>query len=233
MTTLLLIRHGRTTANSSGVLAGWTAGVQLDDVGRDQADRLSERLAGLPLAAAISSPLERCVETAQRGLTDSHPSLEIDERMGECRYGDWTGRALKDLAKDPLWKVVQSHPSAVLFPGEGGESLREVQTRAVTAVREHNARLGPDAVYAMFSHGDVIKAVLADALGLHLDLFQRIVVDPCSVSVVHFTEQRPFVERMNDRAGDLSVLTPPKKKSRQRRSAASDAAVGGGSGERG
>ena len=144
------------------------------------------------------------------------------------RYGDWSGAELKKLAKDPLWKVVQSHPSAMTFPGEGGEAMRDMQTRAVAAVREWNARLDDDAVYAVVSHGDVIKAVLADALGMHLDQFQRIVVDPASVSVVTYTPLRPFVVRVNDVGSDLGFLAPAKRRSRSRRPF--DAAVGGGSG---
>ncbi len=105
------------------------------------------------------------------------------------RYGDWTGGELKKLAKDPLWKVVQAHPSAMTFPGEGGEAMRDMQTRAVDAVREWNQRHGPDAVYVVVSHGDVIKAVLADALGMHLDQFQRIEVDPCVGQRRHATRR--------------------------------------------
>ena len=156
----------------------------------------------------------------------------LDERVGEVRYGDWSGEKLSKLAKDPLWKVVQSHPSAMTFPGDGGEAMRDMQTRAVTAVREWNANLGDDAVYAVVSHGDIIKAVLADALGMHLDQFQRLVADPASVSIVTYTTLRPFVVRANDAGGDLSFLAPKRKRSRRRKpsSSASDAAVGGGAG---
>lgn len=232
MTTVLLVRHGRTTANSSGVLAGWTAGVSLDDTGRTQAAALAARLAPVPLSALVQSPLERCVETADVLLAD-RPDVprHTDDRVGECRYGDWSGMELKKLAKDPLWKVVQAHPSGAVFPGPEGESMRGMQQRAVDAVRDWNARLGDDAVYAVVSHADVIKAVLADALGLHLDEFQRIVVDPASVSVVTYTPLRPFVGRVNDTGGDLSALAPPKRKGRgRRRPAGSDAVVGGGAG---
>lgn len=232
MATVLLVRHGRTKANADGVLAGWTPGVVLDERGIEQAERVARRLAPVPLAALVASPLERTQQTAdaigaaQSGPVDRH----VDERLAECRYGDWTGRPLKDLARDPLWKVVQGHPSAVTFPGEGGESMTAMQNRAVTAVREWNERLGESAVYAMVSHGDVIKAILADALGMHLDQFQRISVDPCSVSVVTYTQLRPFVVRMNDAGSDLSHLAAPPK-GRRRRSRSSDAAVGGGSGQ--
>ncbi|MEU2349602.1 histidine phosphatase family protein [Modestobacter sp. NPDC049651] len=229
MTTVILLRHGRTTANAAGVLAGWTPGVQLDDAGQAQARAVAERLAPVPLAAVVSSPLERCQQTAGAVVAGRELELQTDDRLGEARYGDWTGRPIKELAKEPLWKVVQQHPSAAVFPGPEGEGLAQTQARAVAAVREWNAKLGPDAVWVACSHGDVIKAVLADALGQHLDQFQRIVVDPASISVVTYTDTRPFVMRVNDSGGDVSALIPPKKK-RTRRKASSDAVVGGGAG---
>ncbi|HEX8002715.1 MAG TPA: histidine phosphatase family protein [Mycobacteriales bacterium] len=221
MTTLLLVRHGLTHLTGP-VLAGWTPDLHLDERGREQARALGERLAPVPFAAVVSSPLDRCRETA---AALGRP-VEVDDRLGECRYGDWTGQELKRLAKDPLWRQVQAHPSAVRFPN--GESLREVSARAVECVRDWNARLGPDATWVAVSHGDVIKAVVADALGLHLDHFQRIVVDPCSVTVVRYTELRPFVVRLNDVGGSVADLLPPKK--RARRKPSSDAPVGGGAG---
>jgi probable phosphomutase (TIGR03848 family) len=242
--TLVLVRHGRTTANVAGTLAGWTPGVHLDDRGRDQAAQVAERLAALPLARVVTSPLERCQETAQ-AITDvagpparkggpptARPTATVDERWGECRYGDWTGQSLRTLAKDPLWRVVQAHASAVTFPG--GESLRAVQARAVDAARETNAAVaeehGDGAVWVAVSHGDVIKALLADALGMHLDEFQRIVVDPASVSVVRYTDLRPFVLRVNDTGGGLAGLAPARTTRRRKGAAGSDAAVGGGAG---
>jgi probable phosphomutase (TIGR03848 family) len=227
MTTVLLVRHGLTEANGSGILAGWTAGVGLAEKGREQVTALNQRLAKLPIAAVISSPLERCQQTAA-AIAEGHEALtvETDERLGECRYGDWEGQSLKVLAKDPLWKVVQNHPSAAQFPG--GEALRDTQARSVEAIRAHNAALG-DVTWVAVSHGDVIKAILADALGMHLDMFQRIQVDPASVSVVRYTELRPFVLRMNDTGGSVADLIPPKRRSRQRK-ASSDAVVGGGAG---
>jgi probable phosphomutase (TIGR03848 family) len=240
MTTLLLVRHGRTQANASGVLAGWTPGISLDETGVAQASTLASRLAPIPVAAVVTSPLERCQETAtallssREGLTAS-----IDERIAECRYGDWTGRKISELTKDPLWKVVQQHASAARFPGPDGESILDMQHRAVESVREWNVQLGPDAVWIAVSHADVIKAILADALGQHLDTFQRIQIDPCSLSVVRYTTLRPFVLRVNDTGGGVDGLIPPKR-GRRRRSAAgagaaaaiadSDAVVGGGAG---
>jgi probable phosphomutase (TIGR03848 family) len=224
VTTVLLVRHGLTDANTGGVLAGWTPGVHLAPKGEDQVRNLATRLAGVPVTAIVSSPLERCQETAAALLEGrENVVVETDDRLGECHYGDWQGKSLKTLAKDPLWKVVQAHPSAATFPG--GEALRDTQARAVTAVREHNERLGKDAIWIAVSHGDVIKAVLADALGLHLDEFQRIMVAPASLSVITYTDLRPFVARMNDVGGDVSSLIPPKKATRKK---SSDAAVGGG-----
>ena len=232
MTTVLLVRHGRTAANAGGVLAGWTPGVGLDDHGRDQVTRLGERLDKVPLAAVVCSPLDRALQTAEHLVRDRAVDVpvHVDDRLGEVRYGDWTGQPLKQLAKAPLWKVVQAHPSGATFPGDDGESLASMQSRAVTAVRDWNQRLGDDAVYAVVSHGDVIKALLADALGQHLDHFQRIIVDPASLSVVRFTQLRPFVERMNDVGGSVDGLVPPRK-GRRRKKPSSDAAVGGGAGE--
>ena len=229
MTTVILLRHGRTTANTGGVLAGWTPGIELDETGRAQVQAVAARLAPVPLAAVVSSPLERCVQTASAVAEGRELELQTDDRLGEARYGDWTGRPLKELVKEPLWKVVQQHPSAAVFPGAEGEGLAQTQARAVAAVREWNAKLGPDAVWLACSHGDVIKAVLADAMGLHLDSFQRIVADPASISVITYTETRPFVVRINDTGGDVAALIPPKK-TRRRRPRSSDAVVGGGAG---
>jgi probable phosphomutase (TIGR03848 family) len=229
VTTVLLLRHGRTTANTAGVLAGWTPGVQLDDAGTAQVAAVGERLAKVPLTAVVSSPLERCVQTSDAVAQGRDLQVQTDERLGEARYGDWTGRTIKELSKEPLWKVVQQHPSAAVFPGDEGEGLAQTQARAVAAVRAWNATLGPDAVWLACSHGDVIKAILADALGLHLDQFQRIVVDPASISVVTYTATRPFVVRVNDTGGDVSGLIPPPRR-RRRGKASSDAVVGGGAG---
>ena len=232
MTTIVLLRHGL-TAMTGPRLAGWTPGIGLDERGMGQATRAAERLAPLPLAAIVSSPLDRCQETAGYVAAERGVEVVIDERIGECRYGDWTGQELKVLAKDPLWKVVQNQPSAVVFPGPEGEALRDTQARALACLRDWDRRIaaehGPDAVWLACSHGDVIKAVLADAYGMHLDLFQRISVDPCSVSVVRYTELRSFVLRTNDTGGGVADLIPPKKKGRQRK-ASSDAVVGGGAG---
>ncbi len=233
MATLILARHGRTTANVSGVLAGRSKGVHLDERGVEQARAAADRLAGVPLAAVVSSPLERCRETAKEVVRrqELSPQVATDRGLLECDYGSWTGRELKTLAKEPMWKTVQAHPSAAVFPE--GETMADMSARAVAAVRRWDAAVesehGPHAVWVAVSHGDVIKAILADALGIHLDAFQRIVVDPASLSVVRYTPLRPFVVTMNTSAGDLSHLKPPPKR-RRRRTVSSDAVVGGGSG---
>jgi probable phosphomutase (TIGR03848 family) len=239
MATVVLLRHGRTTANASGMLAGRTAGVHLDDRGRDQAARAAARLATVPLAALVTSPLVRCRETAAAVAAGQPEPVTaglvpvLERGLMECDYGEWQGRSLKELAKEKLWATVQQHPSAATFPG--GESMRNMQARAVEAVRAHDAaveeRRGPDAVWLAVSHGDLIKAVLAEALGMHLDLFQRIHVDPASISIIRFTPSRPFVIATNTHDGDLSWLAPQRRKKRgSRRATSADAAIGGGAG---
>jgi probable phosphomutase (TIGR03848 family) len=229
MSTLLLVRHGL-TAMTGPVLAGHTPDVHLDERGQKQAAAVAARIAGLPVSTIVTSSLDRCLETADairsaQRAAGREPDWHVDDGIVECRYGDWTGRPLKELFKDPVWKIVQGQPSAARFPG--GESLSEVSARAVATIRAWDARLGEDAIWVACSHGDVIKAILADALGLHLDQFQRIAVDPCSVSVVRYTATRPYVLRVNDVGGDLSAFAPPK---RRRRRSTQDATVGGGAG---
>ncbi|MBB1242146.1 MSMEG_4193 family putative phosphomutase [Streptomyces durbertensis] len=208
MPILLVVRHGRSTANTSGVLAGRAPGVELDAHGTAQAEALPDRLAGLPLAAAVRSPVLRCRRTLEP-LLARRPELAdiVDERISECDYGDWTGRKLSELMDEPLMATVQQHPTAAAFPG--GESMREMQRRAVAAVYDWNERIarehGPDAVYLMCTHGDVVKSIVADALGLHLDLFQRITAEPGSVTAIRYTPLRPFLLRLGD-TGDLSSL---------------------------
>ncbi len=202
------------------VLAGWTPGVHLDERGRAQAAALAARLAPVPLDLIVASPLERCQETAQAVLA-GREGLEVrsDDRLGEVRYGDWTGRRLDELAKEDLWRVVQAHPSAMRFPG--GEAMADAQHRAVAAVREWNDTLKPGGTFLVCSHGDIIKAIVADALGLHLDQFQRIQADPATLTVIRYTELRPFVLRLNDNGGKVDDLLAKSDQD-------SDAPVGGG-----
>jgi len=227
MATVVLVRHGRTTANATGLLAGRAPGVSLDATGQEQAALTAERLAAVHVAGVVSSPLQRCLETA-RFILDRQavtPSAPVDEALTECDYGQWQGRSLSELATEELWPVVQTQPSAVVFPG--GESMAAMQARAVAAIRGHDAAFeaehGPGAVWVAVSHGDVIKSILADALGMHLDMFQRINVGPASVSIVRYGPGRPSVFATNTDAGDLSWLSNGIH--------AGDAPVGGGAGQ--
>jgi probable phosphomutase (TIGR03848 family) len=236
VTLVLLVRHGL-TAGTGHVLTGRTPGISLDDRGRRQAGELAARLAGVPLDAIVTSPLARCRETAEAiaAARNGHPAAVQEEpQLAEVAYGDWTGKPLRKLAKDPLWRIVQAHPSAVRFPGEGGESMADMQHRAVRAVREWNSRLGPRAVYLICSHGDVIKSVIADSLGMHLDMCQRIQVDPCSLTVIRYTPVRPFLIRMNDTGGGVTGLIrtgpPAGGNAAAGKHREGDAVVGGGAG---
>src|SRR6476620_4523371 len=235
--TVIFVRHGRSSANTSGTLAGWMPGVFLDETGEAQAAALGQRLAAavLPVVEVVSSPLDRCVQTADllAAALPAHVARSVHDGFGECRYGAWTGRPIAELAREELWKVVQDRPSEVRFPDSAAypaESMVEMQDRALQAVRETDARIlethGKDAVWVVVSHGDVIKSILSHATGAHLDDFQRINVDPASVSVVRYTSRKPFVLRLNDIGGDLTNLRPPENPAADD----GDAVVGGGAG---
>lgn len=235
MATVILARHGRSSANTAGVLAGRSRGVHLDDHGVRQAREAGERLVGLRPTAVVTSPLERCRETAKGLLAGLDLDVPVTREKGltECDYGTWTNQPIRALTKEPMWRTVQAHPSAAHFPG--GESLAAMSARGVEAVRRWDRvaeeEHGADAIWVAVSHGDVIKAILADALGLHLDEFQRIVVDPGSLSVVRYTPQRAFVLATNTHAGSLAHLAPPPRKRKRRATAADgDAVVGGTTG---
>lgn len=225
MPTVILARHGRTTANATGVLAGRSAGVHLDATGIAQAKAAAARLTGLELAAVVTSPLARCRETARLLVPGVTP--RGDAGLTECDYGSWSGRPLAELTQEAEWAQVQSHPAGVTFPG--GESMAKMSARAVNAMRDWDRRIGDshgnDAVWLAVSHGDIIKAIIADALGMHLDAFQRLVIDPASLSVIRYQSSRPFVLAVNTVAGDLGMLQATKPGA-----ANEDAAVGGGIG---
>ena len=226
--TVILLRHGRSTSNTAGILAGRSEGVDLDDKGREQAAGLIDRIGDMPIRAVVTSPLLRCRRTVEPLAESLCLEPLIDERIAEVDYGEWTGRKIGDLAKEALWRVVQAHPSAAVFPG--GEGLAQVQVRAVAAVREHDRRLadehGGDALWVACTHGDVIKAVIADAYGMHLDGFQRVTADPGSVSLVRYTPLRPFVLHVNHTGARLSAALragpPPKDESKDETHGASN-----------
>ena len=196
MTELLLIRHAQNDWVQTGRLAGWTPEVHLNKEGQRQAEALGHRLAGVALRAIYSSPLERAIETAQ-AIIKHHSALElqIDEGIGEVRYGRWTGRSLRQLSRTRLWRVVQGYPSGARFPQ--GESIWEMQARVVTAL-ERIAEEHSGAAIAVVSHCDVIKATVAHYAGMHLDQYQRIVISPASISIIALYRSGPRIVRLND-----------------------------------
>ncbi|MBF6328391.1 histidine phosphatase family protein [Nocardia transvalensis] len=206
--TVILLRHGVSASNTAHTLAGRSPGVDLTDRGREQAQALAQRLGALPIEHIVHSPLQRCACTIAPLADKLGLGPEPDQALIEVDYGDWTGRPLSELVAEPLWKVVQRHASGAVFPA--GEGLAQVQHRAVAAIRAHDARFaqqhGRDVLWVACTHGDVIKSILADAFGIHLDGFQRIVVEPASISVVRYTPTAPYVWRVNDTGADLSAL---------------------------
>jgi probable phosphomutase (TIGR03848 family) len=227
---VLLLRHGHSTANEQGVLAGWTPGVGLTERGREQAGNVAHRLRPLTIARAVSSPLQRCAETAAIALAGH--DVGLDDRLGECHYGAWTGLPLAEAATQDLWRVVQDDPEAATFPPHDrfrAESLRAMADRVVGAVRSLDAEVeaahGTDAVWVAVSHGDPIKAVVAEAVGAGLSGLQRVRVDPGSLSAVHITPTRMVLLASNTAQGDLQALL-----SVPRHTPAGDSEVGGGSG---
>jgi len=224
--TVILLRHGRSVSNTAHTLAGRSEGVELDEKGLAQATELVDRLDGLPIKALVRSPLLRCRLTLEPLAAALGLEPLVDERLSEVDYGQWTGRQLGELVKEPLWSVVQQQPSAAIFPD--GEGLAQVQARAVNAVRDHDRRLseehGADVLWVACTHGDVIKSVVADALGTHLDSFQRITADPASMSVIRYTPARPFVVHVNHTGAQLASAL---KASEKTTDGGDDAVVGG------
>ncbi|MCS7071416.1 MAG: MSMEG_4193 family putative phosphomutase, partial [Anaerolinea sp.] len=198
MTQLLLIRHAVNDYVKTGKLAGWTPGVHLNEEGVAQAAALGQRLADVPIDALYASPLERTMETAQ-AIQQHHAHLTIvqSDEIGEVRYGDWEGLAIALLQTRKMWHLVQEYPSRAYFPN--GETMREVQLRAVNAV-ERIAAGHPRQLVAIVTHADLIKMILAHYLGMHLDNFQRIVVSPASITTLMLGYGRPYVLGMNDTA---------------------------------
>jgi probable phosphomutase (TIGR03848 family) len=221
--TVILLRHGRSTSNTAHTLAGRSEGVDLDEKGLEQAQGVVERIGALPVKAIVRSPLLRCERTVAPLAAALGLEPVVEERLSEVDYGQWTGRKIGELFKEPLWAVVQQQPSAAVFPD--GEGLARVQARAVEAVREHDQRLAAehdaDVLWVACTHGDVIKAVVADALGTHLDSFQRISADPASMSVIRYTAVRPFVMHVNHTGAALTAALLAKPEP------SGDAVVGG------
>jgi probable phosphomutase (TIGR03848 family) len=209
MTTIVLVRHA-TTAATGKRLGGWTPGVHLDEAGRAQAEAAADRLADLPLEAVYTSPLERTRETARIVAKRHGLRPRIRKGIGEVDYGDWTDLPLGQLRRRKLWPVIQATPSRVTFPA--GESIRGAQARAVEAIERLAVEHG-DGHVAVVSHADVIKAVVAHFVGLPLDMFQRLVVGPASVTVLGLPAGgAPLLLRFND----TGALRPPPQPRRGR-----------------
>lgn len=211
MSMIVLVRHGENDWVKKNRLAGWIPGVHLNENGHRQAAEAAQRLADLPIKAVYSSPVTRCVETAVYIANQHH--LDIIERddLGEVRYGKWEGKKIKKLARKKSWHAVQHTPSRFQFPQ--GESLHEVQFRAVQALEQISKQHQKETVVVV-SHADLIKMVLAHYLGVHLDLFQRIVVSPASISVLALLDNGMVrVLRVND-SGSLQAPSPPKEKAK-------------------
>lgn len=180
MPILYLVRHAQSTANAEGVLAGRLPGITLDKKGKKQAEKLAKFLAAIEFEKIIVSPLERTQETAM--ILKPETEVKLDYRIAECDYGDWSGKKIEDLQKEDLWKVIQSNPSEVKFPG--GESMDEMFKRSWNAVEFWNEEISGN--YLMVSHADVIKSIVAQALGMDLDHFQRIAIRPASLTIIAF-----------------------------------------------
>lgn len=205
MAICLLVRHGHSEGNAAGVLSGRLPGVLLTERGRGQVLALGAALAEVPLVRVVSSPLERCLATAE-AIAVGRPELdvEVDDRLIECGYGAWTGRPLSELAGEPLWQAVQFRPGEVTFPPSpthAAESLAAMAARVVSAVQdldtEVEAQFGAGAVWAAVTHGDLVKSVVNHVVGAPFSDVQRVNADPASVAVLRFTPQRPYLLGLN------------------------------------
>jgi probable phosphomutase (TIGR03848 family) len=231
MTHILLVRHGETDWVQKNRLAGWLPDIHLNETGQQQADAVADRLASLPLKSIYSSPITRCLETAA-AIARRH-QLAVCDLPGviEVRYGQWEGQKIKKLAKDPRWFAVQHYPSRFRFPD--GESLAEVQARAVIALEEV-AQRHPKEMIVVTSHADVIKLAVAHYLGIHMDLFQRIVIAPASVTILSLSSQGGVrVARVND-DGPIQAPEPETtgpQKGRQKKNKAEPKQIAGNDAE--
>lgn len=213
MTIIILLRHGENEWVKKHRLAGWIPGVHLNEKGHQQAEEAAQRLRVLPVKALYSSPVTRCIETAEYVAQALDLEIKHLDGLGEVRYGSWEGKKIKNLARKPLWHAVQYYPSRMRFPG-GGEALREVQFRMVQTLEQLTLQHQNETIVAV-SHADAIKLVLAYYLGVHMDLFQRIAVSPASASILYLAENGAVrVLRMND-DGPLRPFEKPAKEKKK------------------
>jgi probable phosphoglycerate mutase len=215
MTIIVLVRHGENEWVKKHRLAGWIPDVHLNEKGQKQAEDAAQRLSALQVKALYSSPVTRCVETAEYIAQTFDLEINYLDGLGEVRYGSWEGKKIKNLAKKPLWHVVQYYPSRMRFPG-GGETMREVQFRMVNTLEQLSTQHKEETIVAV-SHADAIKLVLAYYLGVHIDLFQRISVSPASVSILYLAEKGAMrVLRVND-DGPLRPFEKPKQEQKKKK----------------
>jgi len=212
---LVLIRHAHSEANAAGILSGRLPNVHLSEKGEEQSEHLAVRLGNFPVSTLRVSPMERCFETISPWINSivlpNNPRFEpmIDQELTEVDYGSWSGKKLAVLSKNKLWKTVQEAPSRMYFPS--GEGIAQMQSRAMTSVHEAVSTKAKGAA-VIVSHGDVIKSIVASALGMHLDEFQRIVIDPASISILDFSTTKPRVLLLNDsRSVITELLVAPKR----------------------
>lgn len=224
MTTIILVRHGENDWVKKHRLAGWIEGIHLNENGRNQAKAAAERLASLPIKAIYSSPVLRCRETAEFIAKSQNLSAALLEPIGEVRYGEWEGKKIKKLAKKKAWFTVQFFPSRMQFPS--GESMREVQARGINALEALAHTHEDEDIIVVVSHADLIKLVLAHYLGVHIDLFQRIIISPASVSLLHLSKNGMVrVGRVNDDGALQPPKKPEKKKKKAKNAAKRETAV--------
>jgi len=229
LASVILVRHSRSTANTAGVLAGQAPGISLDETGFTQAQGLTARIGDVLISRVISSPLQRCIETIspwheKYGKTE----IEIDNNFIESDYGSWTGEKLSELAKEPLWKSVQKSPSTVTFPE--GESFQAMFKRVSIGLDSIIDKLAENDNVIVVSHGDIIKLAIAKILGLPIDNFQKLVIDPASISIVRVENsedkedsRRTALISMNESGTPLTKLLENKEL----------AGLGGGKGDGG
>ena len=210
MPKIVLIRHAHSTANASGVLSGQLPNVHLSKSGQEQAKRLAERLGKLTIAQVQVSPMDRCSETLAPWLAKYGKNVKVitEPNLVEVDYGKWSGKKLATLSRAKLWRKVQGQPSAVTFPE--GESLSQMQVRAMQTV--HDFFASNLELTIMVSHGDVIKAIVASSLGMHLDDFQRIVIDPASITILESSGGTIRLTRLNDSDSSVGELLQSKNK---------------------
>ena len=210
MPKIVLIRHAHSTANAAGVLSGQLPNVHLSKSGKEQADRLAERLGKLNIAQVQVSPMDRCSETLAPWLAKygKGVTVTLEPNLVEVDYGKWSGKKLATLSRAKLWRKVQGQPSAVTFPD--GESLAQMQVRAMQTV--HGFFVSDQEMTIMVSHGDVIKAIVASSMGMHLDDFQRIVIDPASITILESNGGAIRLTRLNDSDSSVSELLQSKSK---------------------